>query len=51
MLLREFILHAADGGANEEGNEVLVSATCTDLLEGSDVGSSQIPHPALSSRR
>ena len=38
VLLREFVLHASDGCAEEEGDEMLVGTFCPDLLEGSDVG-------------
>ena len=38
MLLGEFVLHAMDSGAEEEGNKVFVGTFCSDLLEGSDVG-------------
>ena len=34
----EFGLHTADGGMEEEGDEVFVSAFCANLLEGRDVG-------------
>jgi len=38
VLLGEFVLHAMDSCAEEEGDEVFVSAFCADLLEGCDVG-------------
>ena len=38
VLLGEFVLHAMDSCAEEEGDEVFVSAFCSDLLEGCDVG-------------
>ena len=38
VFLREFVLHAGDGCAEEEGDEVLVGAIGSDLLEGGDVG-------------
>ena len=38
MFLREFVLHAGDGCAEEEGDEVLVGAISADLLEGGNVG-------------
>ena len=38
MFLRKFVLHAGDGCAEEEGDEVLVGAIGADLLEGGDVG-------------
>ena len=38
VLLRKFVLHAMDSGAEEEGNQVLVGAFCADLLEDCDVG-------------
>lgn len=39
MFLGEFGLHARDGGFEEEGNKVFISAICADLLEGGDIGS------------
>ena len=38
MLLGELGLHARDGGFEEEVDEMLVCAICTDLLKGGDVG-------------
>ena len=34
----EFGFHTADGGMEEESNEMLVSAFCANLFEGRDVG-------------